>query len=42
VTKYSRSAQFFGRKEATPPEVPNFRFRFHFRLCASFRGGSVF
>jgi hypothetical protein len=22
--------------------LPNFRFRFHFRLCTSFRGGSVF
>jgi hypothetical protein len=56
VTKYARSAQFFGRKEGTPPKfqmrnavlsmrqysrlLPNFRFRF--RLCASFRGGSVF
>jgi hypothetical protein len=23
VTKYARSAQFFGRKEVTPPEVPD-------------------
>jgi hypothetical protein len=60
VTKYARSAQFSGRKEATPllPKLqiwnavlsmrrysqllPNFRFRFRFRLCANFRGGSVF
>jgi hypothetical protein len=56
VTKYVRSAQFSGRKEATLPKLqmwnavlsmrqhsrllPNFSFRF--RLCASFRGGSVF
>jgi hypothetical protein len=54
VTKYDRSAQFSRRKEATLPKLqmwdavlsmrkysrllPNFRFR----LCASFRGGSVF
>jgi hypothetical protein len=56
VTKYVHSAQFSGRKEATPPEVPDVErspvdeailtfvpnFRFRFRLCASFRGGSVF
>jgi hypothetical protein len=54
VIKYARSAQFSGRKEATLPKLrmwnavlsvrqysrvlPNFRFR----LCAIFRGGSVF
>jgi hypothetical protein len=56
VTKYARSAQFSGRKEATPPEAPDVErspvdeaistalaeFPFPFRLCASFRGGSVF
>jgi hypothetical protein len=56
VTKYARSTQFSGRKEATLPKLqmwnavlsirqysrllPNFRFRF--RLCANFCGGSVF
>jgi hypothetical protein len=56
VTKYACSAQFSGRKEATPPEARDVErssvneatltalanFRFRFRLCASFRGGSVF
>jgi hypothetical protein len=52
VTKYVRSAQFSGRKEATLPKLQMWKavlsmrqyprlfanFRFHFRLCASFRG----
>jgi hypothetical protein len=61
VTKSVRSAQFSGRKEASPAEAPDvecspvdeecswllpnfhfcFSFSFSFRLCASFRGGSV-
>jgi hypothetical protein len=56
VTKSARSAQFSGRKEATPPDAPDVErspldeailtalaeFPFRFRLCASFRGKSVF
>jgi hypothetical protein len=58
ATKYARSTQFSGRKEATAPEAPDverspvdeailtalaeFTFPFPFRLCASFRRGSVF
>jgi hypothetical protein len=56
VTKYARSAQFSGRKEATASEAPDVErspvnetiltvlaeFPSPFRLCASFRGGSVF
>jgi hypothetical protein len=54
VTKYARSAQFSGRKETTHREAPDWNAvlsmrqssrtlpNFRFRLCASFRGGSVF
>jgi hypothetical protein len=56
VTKYARSPQFSGRKEATSPEARDMErtpvdeaiftalaeFPFPFRLCASFRRGSVF
>jgi hypothetical protein len=54
VTKYTRSAQFSGRKEATAPEAPDLERspvdgeysrllpNFRFYLCASFRGESVF
>jgi hypothetical protein len=49
VTKYARSAQFSGRKKATPPEAPDVErspvdeailtalANFRFRLCATFR-----
>jgi hypothetical protein len=54
VTKYARSAQFSGRKEASPPEAPDMGrspvdeailtalAEFPFRQCASFHGGSFF
>jgi hypothetical protein len=54
ATKYGRSAQFSGRKEATLPEAPDVErslvdeailtalAEFPFRLCVSFRGGTVF
>jgi hypothetical protein len=54
ATKYTRSAQFSGRKEATLPKLQMWNAvlsmrqysrllsNFRFRLCASFRGGSVF
>jgi hypothetical protein len=54
VTKYAPSAQFSGRKEATLSKLQMWNAvlsmrqysrplqNFRFRLCASFRGGSVF
>jgi hypothetical protein len=54
VTKYALSAQFSGRKEAPLPKLQMWNSvlsmrrysrpltNFRFRLCASFRGGSVF
>jgi hypothetical protein len=54
VAKYARSAQFSGRREAALPKLQMWNAvlsmrqcsqllsNFRFRLCASFRGGSVF